>query len=227
MFHRFGFLAFIATICLGPVATCGAAEIKVLNANALTIAMTEIVADFTKETGHQVSFVGVSPGQVEQRIRAGEVYDLVITATASAAAFEQEGRLRPGNPSRTGPRRYRYCGAQRHQARPFVSRRDPQSPARCQGDHVQRFEHWRTERRQCAEGARESRPYRCPQGENQALHRLGGGPSADRQRRDRPRPLQSQRNTPRAGRRAGRVGAVLRAGLSPSPDLLPRRLSRR
>jgi molybdate transport system substrate-binding protein len=96
MFHRLRFLAFVATICLGPVATCGAAEIKVLNANALTIAMKEIVADFTKETGHQVSFVGVSPGQVEQRIRAGEVYDLVITATASAIAFEQEGRWRPG-----------------------------------------------------------------------------------------------------------------------------------
>jgi molybdate transport system substrate-binding protein len=78
------------------VATCGAAEIKVLNANALTISMKEIVAEFTKETGHQVSFVGVSPRLVEQRLRAGEVYDLVITATASAAAFEQEGRLRPG-----------------------------------------------------------------------------------------------------------------------------------
>jgi molybdate transport system substrate-binding protein len=84
-----------ATLLIAPV-TCGAAEIKVLNANALTIAMKELAADFTKETGNPVSFVGVSPGLVEQRIKAGETYDLVITATASAAAFEQEGRWRAG-----------------------------------------------------------------------------------------------------------------------------------
>src|SRR5947209_1325225 len=85
-----------AIILLAPVTSGAAAEIKVLNANALTIAMKELAAGFSKETGHQVSFVGVSPGLVEQRIKAGEVYDLVITATTSAAAFEQEGRWRPG-----------------------------------------------------------------------------------------------------------------------------------
>ena len=73
-----------------------AAEIKVLDANALTLAMKAIAADFTKETGHQVNFTGVSPGQVEQRLKAGEVYDLVITATDSAAAFERDGKWRPG-----------------------------------------------------------------------------------------------------------------------------------
>ena len=85
-----------ALLALAPVTSGVAAEIKVLDANALTVAMKEIAADFTKETGNQVSFVGVSPGQVEQRIKAGEVYDLVITATESAAAFEQEGRWRAG-----------------------------------------------------------------------------------------------------------------------------------
>src|SRR5580704_12311265 len=85
-----------ALIVLAPVTSAAAAEIKVLDANALTLAMKEIAADFTKETGNQVTFVGVSPGQVEQRIKAGEVYDLVITATASAEAFEKEGRWRAG-----------------------------------------------------------------------------------------------------------------------------------
>jgi molybdate transport system substrate-binding protein len=87
----------IAAIFLLASVTVGtAAEIKVLNANALTVAMKELAADFTKETGNQVSFVGVSPGLVEQRIKAGETYDLVITATASAEAFEKEGRWRAG-----------------------------------------------------------------------------------------------------------------------------------
>src|ERR1700704_3272277 len=73
-----------------------AAEIKVINANALTIAMRAIAADFTKETGHQVTFTGVSPGQVDQRVRAGEIYDIVINAAASVEGYEKEGRLRAG-----------------------------------------------------------------------------------------------------------------------------------
>jgi molybdate transport system substrate-binding protein len=98
MFHHFRVPALLtATFLLAPVTSGATAEIKVLNANALTIAMTELAAGFTKETGHQVSFVGVSPGLVEQRIKAGEVYDLVITATESAQAFEKEGRWRAGS----------------------------------------------------------------------------------------------------------------------------------
>jgi molybdate transport system substrate-binding protein len=97
MFHHFRLFPLIsAMLLLAPATSPGAAEIKVLNANALTIAMKELAADFTKETGHQVSFVGVSPGLVEQRIKAGEVYDLIITATASAQAFEKDGKWRPG-----------------------------------------------------------------------------------------------------------------------------------
>ena len=92
MFHHFRLPALIAAVFLAAPATSGtAAEIKVLDANALTIAMKEIAADFTKETGNQVTFVGVYPGQVEQRIKAGEIYDLVITATESAAGV-REGR---------------------------------------------------------------------------------------------------------------------------------------
>jgi molybdate transport system substrate-binding protein len=98
MSHHFRLPASIIAISLlAPVTSGAAAEIKVLNANALTIAMKELAAGFTKETGNPVSFVGVNPGQVEQRIKAGEVYDLVITPTASAAAFEKEGKWRPGS----------------------------------------------------------------------------------------------------------------------------------
>jgi molybdate transport system substrate-binding protein len=96
MFHIGRCTALIATTLLLTSVCATADEIKVLNANALTIAMKELAADFTKDTGHQVSFVGVSPGQVDQRIKDGEVYDLVINATDSVAAFEREGKSRPG-----------------------------------------------------------------------------------------------------------------------------------
>ena len=99
MSHRTRLPVLIATtLLLAPFAVGGAvaAEIKVVNANALTIAMKELAADFTKATGHTVSFVGVSPGQVDQRVRAGEVYDIVINAAPSIEAYEKEGRLRAG-----------------------------------------------------------------------------------------------------------------------------------
>jgi molybdate transport system substrate-binding protein len=97
MLNRFRAAALIAASAFfGTTATGGAAEIKVLNADALTIAMKELAAQFTKETGHQVSFNGMSPGLVDQRIKAGEVYDLVINATESVQAFEKEGKWRPG-----------------------------------------------------------------------------------------------------------------------------------
>ena len=97
MSHRFRLTPLLAVLLIAPATSASAAEIKVLNANALTVAMKELAADFTKQTGNQVSFVGVSPGLVEQRLKAGETYDLVITATESAAAFEKDGKWRPGS----------------------------------------------------------------------------------------------------------------------------------
>ncbi|MEA2905815.1 MAG: molybdate transport system substrate-binding protein [Alphaproteobacteria bacterium] len=87
--------AFLLAPALGP-APAAAAEIKVLNANALTIAMKPIAAEFTKETGHQVTFAGMSPGLVDQRVKAGEVYDIIINAIDLMAAYEKDGRLRAG-----------------------------------------------------------------------------------------------------------------------------------
>jgi molybdate transport system substrate-binding protein len=79
------------------VAPAKATEIKVINANALTLAMKEIAASFTKETGNTVTFVGLTPGIVENRIKASETYDIVINPAASLAAFDKEGKLRAGS----------------------------------------------------------------------------------------------------------------------------------
>jgi molybdate transport system substrate-binding protein len=84
-----------ATLLLASATSGSAAEIKVLNANALTIAMKELAAAYTKETGNPVTFEGVNPGQIEPRLKAGE-YDLVIAPTAAAAALEKEGKWRAG-----------------------------------------------------------------------------------------------------------------------------------
>ena len=137
MFHHFRLPALIAAVFLAAPATSGtAAEIKVLDANALTIAMKELAADFTKETGNQVTFAGVSPGQVEQRVKAGEVYDLVITATNSSRGLRAGGPLDRRHPPPAGPGRHRGRGARRRQGRSLERRLHPQGVARRQEHHL-------------------------------------------------------------------------------------------
>jgi molybdate transport system substrate-binding protein len=97
MLHLTRFPAIMAAaLLLAPAlsAPVAAAEIKVINANALSVAMREIAADFTKQTGHTVTYVGVSPGQIDQRIKAGEKYDIIINSTDSVKAYESQGVVR-------------------------------------------------------------------------------------------------------------------------------------
>src|SRR5712691_6877255 len=69
-------LAFI----LFAAAPAAAAEIKVLAYNAVNIPVRELAAAFEKETGHQVTFTFGSPGPVNERLKAGEQFDLVVAA---------------------------------------------------------------------------------------------------------------------------------------------------
>jgi molybdate transport system substrate-binding protein len=75
-----------------------AAEIKVLAYNAVNIPARELATTFSKETGHQVTFTFGSPGPVNERLKAGEQFDLVIAATEAAQAREalwRAGTRRP------------------------------------------------------------------------------------------------------------------------------------
>ena len=74
----------------------GAAEIRVLNANALTIALRALAAEHTKQTGNQVIFISGSPGQIQQKVDAGEKFDLLIMPTPALAALDTAGKLSAG-----------------------------------------------------------------------------------------------------------------------------------
>jgi len=63
-------------------------EIKVLAYNAVNIPARELAAAFTRETGHEVTFTFGSPGPVNERLKAGERFDLVIAATEAAQTRE-------------------------------------------------------------------------------------------------------------------------------------------
>jgi molybdate transport system substrate-binding protein len=79
-------------------APAAAAEIKVLAYNAVNIPARELAAAFSKETGHPVTFTFGSPGPVNEKLNAGDQFDLVIAATAAAQAREtlwRAGTRRP------------------------------------------------------------------------------------------------------------------------------------
>jgi molybdate transport system substrate-binding protein len=73
------------------------AEIRVLNANALTIALRELAAEYTKQTGNPVIFISGSPGQIQQKVDAGEQFDLLIMPVPALAALETAGELVAGS----------------------------------------------------------------------------------------------------------------------------------
>jgi molybdate transport system substrate-binding protein len=99
MFLRSRVPALLAALVIAPMMATPstAAEIRVLSSNALSIAEKDLATDFSKESGHQVNFTFGSPGQVEQRLKAGEAYDLVIMATEASAAMDKDGKWRPGS----------------------------------------------------------------------------------------------------------------------------------
>jgi molybdate transport system substrate-binding protein len=75
-----------------------AAEIRVLAYNAINIPARELASAFTKETGHHVTYTFGSPGPVNERLKAGEQFDLVVAATGAAQSFDalwRAGTRRP------------------------------------------------------------------------------------------------------------------------------------
>ena len=75
----------------------GAAEIRVLNANALTIALRQLAAEYTEQTGNPITFISGSPGQIQEKVDAGEQFDLLIMPMPALAALETAGKLVAGS----------------------------------------------------------------------------------------------------------------------------------
>lgn len=85
-------LAFIAT------ATSGfAAEIKVFVGGAMTEPMKAMAADFTKKTGHTLSFVSDTTGALQKRLRAGEKADILVLSGPGMDAVEKERAIAAGS----------------------------------------------------------------------------------------------------------------------------------
>jgi molybdate transport system substrate-binding protein len=74
-----------------------AAEIKLLASSAMKGACLELIPQFEKATGHQVSAAWSSTPDVQKRVAAGEAADLIILGDSGTEELIKQGKLAPGS----------------------------------------------------------------------------------------------------------------------------------
>src|SRR5256885_3808547 len=74
-----------------------AAEVKVLSTQATEEAYKELVPQFEKVSGHKVTTVFTGTLDVQKRIGAGEMYDLLIMAGPAIDDFIKSGKVVGGS----------------------------------------------------------------------------------------------------------------------------------
>jgi molybdate transport system substrate-binding protein len=95
----FGLVKIAAFSVLAVAATgnyARAADINFLCANALEPAMRELIPEFQKASGHNVTVIYVTPGISTERVRKGEEADLVTVLPPQWESLQKEGKLAPG-----------------------------------------------------------------------------------------------------------------------------------
>ncbi len=95
-------MAGVALLC--STAMANAAEVKVLTAGALQVAMRSLATDFERQTGNHVIITPTNPANVGKEMAATR-FDVVAAATPTLAELDEGGTLQAGTRSavaRTG-----------------------------------------------------------------------------------------------------------------------------
>jgi molybdate transport system substrate-binding protein len=80
-----------------PWTTAQAAELRVLCTVALGPVYDEVIPVFERATGHKVTVVYATSGAVADRVRKGEIADVLITSRAGIESLIKQGRLTAEN----------------------------------------------------------------------------------------------------------------------------------
>ena len=80
-----------------PISAAGAAEITVLASPAVKEVYVELVPTFEHVTQHNVSTTWAGTVDILKKIRAGEVFDVVILADETIDQLIREGKIVPGS----------------------------------------------------------------------------------------------------------------------------------
>jgi molybdate transport system substrate-binding protein len=86
-------IAALAVLASAGIAT--ADEVKVISVGGVKLGLDPIIADFSKQTGHQVTYFAGSPAAVMQKLAAGEAFDVVIQSEPAMAELAKSNGLKP------------------------------------------------------------------------------------------------------------------------------------
>lgn len=90
-------LAVMLMMLAMSVSSVDAAEIKVLTAGAMRAMVTELGAEFTRETGHTLALTSGTVGQLRDKLLAGEAADVVVMSDTAIDQLIGQGHLVRGS----------------------------------------------------------------------------------------------------------------------------------
>jgi molybdate transport system substrate-binding protein len=88
------FGAFSAALFVAPAS---AADLKVISAGAVRGLITEIIGDYSRQTGQKFDFTIGTTGQLRDIIASGQHADLIIVSVPLMGELEKTGKLAPGS----------------------------------------------------------------------------------------------------------------------------------
>jgi len=87
----------VIVLLLATVSCVEAAEIKVLSAGAMKAMVSELGAEFTRETGHTLAMTSGTVGQLRDKLLAGEAADVVVMSDTAIDQLIGQGHLVRGS----------------------------------------------------------------------------------------------------------------------------------
>ena len=114
-----------------------AAEIKVLSSQAIKEAYLAFAPEFERVSGHKLNTTWNGTVDMLKKLRAGEIFDMVILVTPAMETMIKEGKIVGAQPRRPGALRHRHRrAAGRAEARHQLGRRGEARAARGQGHRL-------------------------------------------------------------------------------------------
>jgi molybdate transport system substrate-binding protein len=92
-------VAVLASVLALPA---GAADLKVISAGAVRGLITQIIDDYSHQTGQKFDFTIGTTGQLRTVISSGQHADLIIVSVPLMAELEKTGKLTPGSRAELG-----------------------------------------------------------------------------------------------------------------------------
>jgi molybdate transport system substrate-binding protein len=80
---------------LASAGIAAADEVKLISVGGVKLGLDPIIAEFTKQTGNQVTYFAGSPAAVSQKLAAGEAFDVVVQSAPAMAELAKNNGLKP------------------------------------------------------------------------------------------------------------------------------------